>query len=153
MNTGFQTWKDILEVIIVPITLALIAVLWPEIQLANRRRVFRGLIFRELKEIFPSPNYAEEVEEWFHHQRRDFIHKKIFENPSENRELILSLPPDLVYHVSQLWSALSSRDEDQWLYFLGKLSLPKYDSSGEIKKAHMEWVSLVDQYKKSREKK
>jgi hypothetical protein len=77
----------------------------------------------------------------------------MFENPSENRELILSLPPDLVYYVSQLWGALSSHDEDQWLYFLGRLSVPKYDRSGEIKKAHMEWGSLINQYKKLREEK
>jgi len=50
MNSSFQTRKEILEVIIVPLTLGLIALLWHEIQLATHRRRFRWLILRELRE-------------------------------------------------------------------------------------------------------
>jgi hypothetical protein len=37
------------------------------------------------------------------HLKKRFIHKAIFAKPSENRDFILSLPPDLAYNMAQLW--------------------------------------------------
>jgi hypothetical protein len=150
MNLGFQTWKDIIEVLIIPVLLALIALLWPEIQSAARRREFRRLILRELQELTPFPEDAKKGKDWYDHQRKDFIHHKIFDAPLDNRDFILSLPPDMLYDVSQLWSALKNRDAEQWLHFLGKLSNARYDKNGEIKKAYRQWDSLINEYKTMR---
>ena len=55
MSLGFQTWKDIIEILNVAVSLASIALLWPELQSAARRRAFHGLILRELEELEPFP--------------------------------------------------------------------------------------------------
>ncbi len=146
MSLGFQTWRDIIEVLIIPVSLGLITLLWPELQSAARHRAFDRLIVRELQELTPFPEHAEKGKDWYDHQCKDFIHHMIFDAPSENSDFILSLPPDMVYDVSQLWSALKSRDAEQWLHFLGKLSDPRYDKNGEIKKAHQRWDSLIREY-------
>lgn len=147
MNLGFESWKDVIGVLVIPISLALTALLWPELQFYYRRRAFRQLIFRELSEVRPYPDVARPGMEWWQHLKKDFVHKKIFENVSENRDFILSLPADLVYLISQLWDAMKSHNEDQWLHFLGMLCDPKYDKSGEIKKAHTEWHNLIERYR------
>ena len=146
MELGFQTWKDIIEVLVVPVSLGLIGLLWPELQSAARHRAFRRLIIRELQELTPFPRNAERGMSWYDHQRLDLIHQMIFDEPSENSDFILSLPPDMVYDVSQLWSVLKSRDSEQWLYFMGKLSDPRYDKNGEIKQAYQQWDSLIKEY-------
>jgi hypothetical protein len=148
MSLGFQTWKDVIEILIVPVSLALISILWPELQSASRHRKFRRLILRELREMTPFPQDAQKGKDWYEHQRKDFIHQALFDTPSESEDIILSLSPDMVYDVSQLWSALKNRDAEQWLHFLYKLSTPKYDKKGEIKKTYQQWDSLINQYKK-----
>src|SRR5687767_4865621 len=121
MELGFRTWKDVLEVIGSPIAIALAGLLWPSIQLRVRRRAFTRLIFRELSEVAPYPTEFERGGTWVYHQQRDFVHKRIFDEPSENRDFILSLPAGIVYHVSQLWQARARGDADQWLHSLGEL--------------------------------
>jgi hypothetical protein len=138
--------KDILEVIVVPIVLAILALAWPAIQSWNRRQAFRGLILRELEEIAPYPEEAEDIG-WWAHQQKNFVHQKIFQDASENREFILSLEPDLVYFVSQLWDAKTSKNERQWLNYLEKLSDPKYDRVGRIDHARQKWKVLCDKYR------
>jgi hypothetical protein len=65
----------------------------------------------------------------------------------ENRDFILSLDPDLVYLVSQLWHSLDERDFTQWEHTLGELS-QKYDAScdGEIREKRKEWLELQKKY-------
>ncbi len=106
MNLGFESWKDIIGVLVIPVSLALIALFWPELQLYYRRRAFRKLIFRELQEVGPYPDVAKQGMQWWEHLQKDFIHKRIFEDVSGNRDFILSLPAELVYLVSQLWDAM-----------------------------------------------
>jgi hypothetical protein len=146
MQFGFQTWKDVLEVIGIPIAIALAGLLWPSIQLGVRRGAFMRLIFRELSEVAPYPADFERGATWVHHQQRDFVHKRIFDEPSENRDFILSLPADIVYHVSQLWQARARGDADQWLYSLGELS--KYDRKEAIAQARVKWIEMIAIYKK-----
>jgi hypothetical protein len=148
MNIGFQSWKDIIEVLLIPVSLAFLALFWPEVQAAARRRAFYRLIVRELEELSPFPETAKQGDDWYHHLRKEFIHQKIFRAPSENSQFILSLSPDMVYLVSQLWGAFENRDAGQWLHFLDELSKSKYDEQGEIKKAHQQWASVIDQYTK-----
>lgn len=102
MPLGFQTWKDVIEVLVVPLSLAIIALFWPELQVIYRRRSFTRLILRELQELKPYPETAKKEMQWWEHQTKDFIHQKILQEASENRDFILSLPPDLVYFVTQL---------------------------------------------------
>ena len=142
MNFGFETWEDILKVVIVPLTVALIAVLWPEIQRRYRRRAFRQLIVRELQELKPFRPESR-MDDWFEHQQKDFVHKRIFESPSENRDFILSLPTDLVYYISQLWDARAKGDHDQWLYFLRVLT-----KEGIVSESILEqWCRVVMEYR------
>jgi hypothetical protein len=146
MDTGFATWKDVLEVLVIPVALGAVALLWPEIQRLNRQRAFRRLILRELREIAPFPEEPQDGLHWWDHMQKAFVHRQIFAAASENRDFILSLPPDLVYNVSQLWSALDHRNAVQWRYFLAELSSPKLDRTGAIRSAEKKWTNLIYRY-------
>jgi hypothetical protein len=146
MNSGFVTWKDVLQVAVIPVALALLALLWPWIQSRARRRSFKALIIRELRELAPYPENAQRGQSWSDHQRKKLIHQKIFQEPSANRDFILSLQPDLVYMVSQLWDARGNGDEDQWLYSLHELGASRYDRTDQIRRVHKEWNMLILQY-------
>jgi hypothetical protein len=53
------------------------------------------------------PGVEEKIKEingrWPEHLNKRFVHEEIFGNVSENRDFILSLPPNLIYPLSQLW--------------------------------------------------
>lgn len=137
-----MTPRDILDIIIIPISLALIAWLWPAIQHWNRRRAFRRLIVRELEEISPHPQEPT-GEGWWTHQQKTFVHQAIFDNPSENRDFILSLEPDLVYYVTQLWQAKKDKDWSQWDYCLECLSSARrWDNNRFIAALRPRWLRL-----------
>jgi hypothetical protein len=146
MVHGFESWKDVFEVVGIPVAIAMAGLLWPSVQARLRRRVFTRLIIRELAEVGPYPAESAHDGTWIQHQQDEFVHKRIFEDPSTNRDFILTLPADIVYHVSQLWQARAQGDADQWLYSLGKLA--GYDRSGEISKAHGQWTQLIAVYKR-----
>jgi hypothetical protein len=146
MEHGFHTWKEVLEVIVIPMTLAAIALLWPVVQNLHRRRRFTRLILRELCELQPDSPTALKGHNWSDHQKRQFLHKKILESPSENRDFILSLPPDLIYSLSQLWEARAIGDSKEWLFQLDKFTSPKYDKTGEIRTAFEQWRNLIIDY-------
>lgn len=112
--------KDWLEIVIIPVTLALIAILWPVIQNRSRRRIFTKLILRELTEISRYPDTPTRNGWWEHCQKR-FIHREIFNKLEENRDFILSLDPTLVYLVADLWRSLDDEDWDQWIARLQQL--------------------------------
>jgi hypothetical protein len=123
----------------VPAVLGLAAKYWPSIQGKYKKQRFEKLIFRELSEIGPYPEFPEEGKKWFEHQEKEFLHQKILDNPTENRDFILSLDPDLIYHVNQLWSAKRNKNFDQWVYSIEELT--KMDKSGEMsrKKIYEKW--------------
>jgi hypothetical protein len=142
---GFNSLKDFLEVMLVPGVLAWLAYYWPkrlaERQAEDRRNRFESLIKRELEELGPCPEGKKKnAGNWTDYQIKSFLHAKIIDNPSENRDFILSLEPTLVYQVSQLWEAKKSADGDQWLYYLKKLS-QRY--GGDITEAYQQWESLI----------
>jgi hypothetical protein len=138
--------EDILEIVVIPVTLVVLALLWPAIQAGARRRAFLSLILRELEEVGPDsaePNRSG----WWEHQNKQFVHQKILTDASLNRDFILSLPPELVYFVSQLWAAKEAQDEGQWLHYLQKLSDAEYDPRRKIAGAHQKWIRLCAAYK------
>jgi len=51
----------------------------------------------------PDPTSRQEHGRWHLHLKKRFLHEAIFGKPSENRDFILSLPPDLAYNIAQLW--------------------------------------------------
>lgn len=150
--------KEFLEIIIIPLTLALIALSWPEIQNRSRRRRFTNLIRRELQELSPYPQQAC-LEGWWQHCAKRFIHREIFEHPSENRDFILSLDAELVYQVAQLWQSLEQHNWDQWRYCLemlqqqlasgeeiaNNLQLP-LDAGDKMTKNLQQWQTLYEAY-------
>ena len=118
---------DIADIVIIPIILALLALFWPAIQNWHRRRIFTKLIIRELSEISPYPEDPDpnndKLSDWSSYCQKKFIHKEIFDNPNENRDFILSLDPDLVYYISQLWDSLENNNPSQWCYSLQEVTL------------------------------
>lgn len=143
---GFESLKDLLDVLLVPAVGGAIALLWPELQARDKRRRFERLIARELEELGPFPKTRESTSgPWTEHQRKNFVHKRILEDASTNRDFILTLDATLVYQVSQLWDALKTADETQWLWYL-KCLADRYH--GKVAKAHGEWVQLIESYKR-----
>lgn len=143
---GFYSIKDVLEVLLVPAIGGLIALIWPELQRRYKGRRFEGLIERELRELEPSPaELTPTSTSWTDHQKKDFVHRRIFEDASKNRDFILSLDPGLVYELSQLWDARKSGDETQWLWYLECLA-KRY--GGEVSKTYHKWSDLIKSLKK-----
>ena len=100
---GFDNLKDVLDVLIIPITVFCLGV-WVTRRLERQKRdMFVSLIGREYDEMAPDPDSPEMNRRWPDHLKKRFIHQDIFSKPSENRDFILSLPPDFAYHMTQLW--------------------------------------------------
>jgi len=143
---GFESVKDLFDVLLIPAVGGAIALLWPEIQTRDKRRRFERLIARELEELGPFPKTrGGTLRSWTEHQRKNFVHKRILEDASKNRDFILTLDAELVYEVSQLWDALKTEDETQWRWYLQCLA-KRYGS--KVAKVHGEWVQLIESYKK-----
>ena len=104
MILGFDTLKDILEVVIIPIAIFVIGALLPGMFEAVKTRKFLALIKRELGEMGPRPDKKSNDGKWYQHLKKRFIHEEIFAKISENRDFILSLPPEVSYNTSQLWT-------------------------------------------------
>jgi hypothetical protein len=105
METGFQSLKDVLEVLLVPLSVGLIAVLWPAFGARRRRSNFERLIRRELEEAAPHSPDPGLDKPWHEHMTRRFMHEEVIGHPTENVEFVLSLKPELSYNLSQLWIA------------------------------------------------
>jgi hypothetical protein len=142
---GFESAKDVLDVLLVPAVGGAVALLWPQLQAWDKRRRFERLIARELEELGPHPKIrGSAFQAWTEHQNKNFVHKRIFEDASTNRDFILTLDATLVYEVSQLWDAVKTADETQWLWYLKCLA----DRYHKVAKVHAEWVQLIESYKK-----
>jgi hypothetical protein len=103
MSHGFDTLKDIVQVLIIPVVIFAAGAFLPRMLEGQRRRAFLSLIRRELTEMEPWPKERSAEGKWPQHLKKRFVHQSIFANPSQNRDFILSLPADLVYHEAQLW--------------------------------------------------
>ena len=122
-STGFLSWLEIVKDAIVPSVAVIVAIFvgfWPHIQARYRRKVFETLILRELEEIGPNKDCSDL---WYNCGKGKFMHQKIFDNPTDSKDLILSIDPNLVYFVTQLWSAFEKKDRKQWLWYLQEISL------------------------------
>lgn len=148
MGLGFTTWKDVLDVAVIPIALGIAALIWPSAQTWRRRRSFQKLISRELRELSPWPENPIQGSSWAKHQTKELVHKRIFDDVSENRDFVLSLPADWIYPISQLWIARQAEDARQWLYYLEKLCARKYDRTGDVAIVFDKWRMLILQYEK-----
>jgi hypothetical protein len=151
------TLLDILDIVLIPIVVAVIALLWSNIQARYRRKAFQDLIFRELKELSPWPEHPAHDKKWYEHQTKEFVHQKILKKTTENRDFILSLDPTLVYIVTQLWNAIDpplgkgKPNPDQWLWYISEISnyakSKKYDRKHDIDRCYNKWRSLLEAYK------
>ena len=147
--------KDILEVVLIPIALALIPIVWGLFTTNQRRRQFQRVIFRELSELTPHPRTRDEARAalakeptWPQHMGRMFVHREILSRQTENRDFILSLSPDVVYHVTQLWDALRTGQPSEWLHHLCRLeeAAPRKYRSG-VTAGRQQWCRLlVEEY-------
>ncbi len=103
--SGFDNWKDICDVIVIPIAAVLFATILPTCQEFTRRETFKRIISRELHEIEPQPEKMVVSKLWHSHlEKQGFIHQRILSDPTGNRDFILSLDPDQIYLLGQLWS-------------------------------------------------
>jgi hypothetical protein len=144
-----MTTKDILDIVLIPLAVVLLPLIWAFCASLFRRTQFRNLILREIEEIGPFPLDRSSLpsgNSWTdHHTQKRFLHKEIFEKPTENRDFILSLSPDLVYHVIQLWQ--SKDNHDQWLYMISQIKSQAYCSRrNKIQKVEDKWRSLMREY-------
>ncbi len=147
MNT-----KDILDIVLIPLAVALLPFIWSLSATLVRRNQFRNLILREIEEISPFPlDKASQSDGKFwtdHHTEKRFLHKEILAKPTENRDFILSLPPALVYYVTQLWR--SQADPTQWLYMISQIRFqtPWWQPSRrkKIEQVKNAWCELMKDY-------
>jgi len=173
-----------LETLIVPALLAavgsLLAFAWPAIQRSQRQQRFKALLHRELEEIGPTdpwspkaqfreynrvePEYDDENPPptidasipWTRYLSRRFVHERFLRPESTDNEFLLSLDPELVYFVSQLWMAYDSGNHTQWNYYLGELTSYEWSLVGpknaEIAKAYRQWRALAEDLDSQRAK-
>jgi hypothetical protein len=128
MNLGFENLKDILDVLLVPVSVGLLALLWPALAARKRRKNFEYLIRRELEEADPKTEDLPNGLRWHRYLTRRFLHEEIISHPVDNSEFVLSLNPRLAYSLSQMWIAFnkgykkndepSKDDAEQWCWHL-----------------------------------
>jgi hypothetical protein len=103
VDLGFESVKDVLEVLLVPMALGILAVGWPALAQRRKRVNFENLTRRELSEAEPRNSGHSQLLLWHEHLSRRFLHEAIVGSVVENTDFVLSLDPELSYHVSQLW--------------------------------------------------
>ena len=113
--------KELLQIVVVPATGGLVTLLWPHVQASYKSRKFTQLIARELREVEPFPEGCVAGSSWPAHAKKVYLHQKIFRDPSQNRDFLLTIDPALAYNVSQLWESLANGDSIQWLHYLDQL--------------------------------
>ncbi len=138
---GFDSLKDVLDVLVVPVALAIIALLWPRRDAARRRSEFERMMLREIEECGPYPAELRKGQKWTDLQSKEFVHQRILSGPAGNQEFILSLDPDVLYWSSQMWDARRSEDKVQWDYYLGRLAA-HYSQHKELKEVADKWKAI-----------
>lgn len=152
MTSGFTSWKDILDVVGIPVALAILAIAWPPLQSWYRCRRFRLLTGRELEEISPYAARAAQNASWVAHLGKSFLHQQIIKEISDNRDFVLGLNPDFVYSISQLWKSYDTGDGRQWLWYLEKLANHRYLRSRKKKLLEIreKWVGVIESYEEGK---
>ena len=160
-----------MQIVVVPATGGLVTLLWPHVQASYKSRKFTQLIARELREVEPFPKGCVASSSWSAHAKKVYLHQKIFRDPSQNRDFLLTIDPDLAYNVSQLWESLANGDSIQWLHYLDQLTKMHYlnkvakkdpkdklsttdkrsepdkpSTTDKLAENYKEWARLIQQY-------
>lgn len=112
------------------------------------------LIVKELGEFEPTKNPdkggTDKGGDWTSYLNKRFIHRDILSSPTENKEFIFSIDPNLIYLTIQLWGAFDNTDIEQFLKYFCHISNAettilkrRYDRNGEIRCAYEKWIRLV----------
>ncbi len=141
----YDVAKDVLNVLIVPLTLGLLTFLWPISQRRRRKKAFERLIVRELSEAGPLPHNIVDKDgqikqannQWKHYVPTGFIHKRVLYDPSSSLEFILSIDANLVYTLGQLWASVDTGSDREWIFHLGKIA-NTYKDRKDLPKKHRE---------------
>jgi hypothetical protein len=171
MESGFSTWKDVFQVLVVPLSAALIAVLWQALAARRRRRNFEELIRQEIAEAAPNRKSKEGVlassrkwlkadtpVPWHANLKRRFLHEDLIGNPVANAEFIMSLDPALSYSLSQMWISFSKGQETaagqpeartnavQFCWYLGRTAayLDRKDQGNLLGTVWVPWVETIE---------
>jgi hypothetical protein len=155
----------------IPIAVAIIggiAASWNFIQSRWHGRYFQKLILEELAEfepeIKPGGLYKANTN-LKSYMKKTFIHKKILNNPTENKDYIFNTNHKLIYLTTQLWSAFDRNDVSQFLMYFcyisqqrkrkidkksiwnksifGVFNQKKYDRKGRLTEAYKKWIHFV----------
>ena len=159
MNLGFDTLKDLLDVVTIPIVILVLGFQLPRMVEEVKTRKFVALIRRELAEMGPKPKKKTKNGKWHKHLTKRFMHEEIFANITENRDFILSLPPDISYTTKQLWihfeKGRASHSEKElaehgasWCDYLHSLC-SIFDARGNedfYKNVYQPWEDLILEY-------
>jgi hypothetical protein len=146
VTLGASVWTDVGAPVLIVVVGAAVAALWPWLQTRARGRRFEGIIRRELEEVGPYPREPA-GRPWWSHLRKRFVHEAIFEpaRVSENRDFLLTLDPNVVYEVSQLWAAFDKRDGGQFRHFVGALAENRKLKSPGLSDAAHAWEAIIDE--------
>jgi hypothetical protein len=107
MRIAAWTLRDVLDVLLVPAGLAILALVWPSWQALRRRHRFQQLIYEELLESLPSGAH----DRWHEHLTRQFVHRRMIMGDVEASEFVLSLPARFTYELNQMWSSYARAEE------------------------------------------
>jgi hypothetical protein len=158
---------------LVPISVALIggvAASWGFIQARWNGRYFQKLIIEELGEF--EPDLREEQRQTLpSYNKKEFIHRVILGKPTENKEFIFNTNHHLIYLTKQLWNAFDHNDVEQFLLYFCYIAeerrrfwkfemkkdrwifkMKKYDKHDRIKNAYKQWIVLVTNEDKRKNK-
>jgi len=104
--------KDVLQVLIVPISLAAFGYYWPLRLARTKRNAFEQMIRSEMDEMKPLDLWEKDTRfRWWQLLPKRFVHERIILEPSTNREFVLSLEPSLAYHEFQMWTAMQKAQD------------------------------------------
>lgn len=165
ITSGFTTWKDVLDIVFMPITVTLLAIFLPSylesVKQDERRSSFEMIISREFSEIEPQPEEVinkVEGDEWHDHlKKNDFVHKRILDDASGNRDFLLSIDSDKIYYLNQLWAHMTrakdsetpDRDHaliaERWIYYYCRLC-DSIEDGGECKGTLKNWEGVFRAY-------
>ena len=139
-------WSNIIVPLFIAALGASVAVLWPWLQARQRAGRFHRIIARELEELGPNKSLPRGLP-WWRYLTKRFVHEEVFSrfNISTNREFLLTLEPNVLYGVSQLWAAYDKRDGNQWNYYLQYLSKNPKLRSRKLNNAVELWKSLISE--------
>jgi hypothetical protein len=157
MDKDVSSWVDVGAAVAIALVGASIAFFWPWIQSLHRARKFHQIVKRELEEIGPNLKRDESGRPliprgspWWRYLSRRFVHEEVFarRNISTNRDFLLTIHPDVVFMVSQLWVAFDKRDGDEWVANLRLLARDRRVASSRLSEAANTWAVVVYLHKR-----